>query len=270
MKLDDNMLKRLQQEELEILKEFVGVCEKLNLKYYIIGGTLLGAVRHGGFIPWDDDIDIGMPRKDYEVFIKEAQELLPAHYFIQNLYTEPGFVQNFTKLRNSNTTCIEIDVRRWKINHGICIDVFPLDYRVKHKELEKFYAKAFFIRNIILNEAWSENFFIRAFVAPILKLFFPLNKLLRYREEMYKSGTDKEYLCSNCSATKTKFGSPAWWYGEGVPMKFEDIEVIAPSEYDKLLTSVYGDYMRLPPVEQQQGHHYVEAIDFEKSYKEYI
>ena len=89
MVISDDMLARLKACELEILKVYIDICDRLNLKYYLVEGSLLGAVRHKGFIPWDDDIDVGMPRTDYERFLKEAQQYLPPYYFF-NLFTPKG------------------------------------------------------------------------------------------------------------------------------------------------------------------------------------
>lgn len=90
----------LKECEFQILKAFVDVCDQLKLKYYLVEGTLLGAIRHQGFIPWDDDIDVGMPRADYERFLQEAQALLPDYYFVQSMYSEPEYHANFAKIRD--------------------------------------------------------------------------------------------------------------------------------------------------------------------------
>ena len=111
-----------------MLQEFIDVCTVLNLKYYALGGTLLGVVRHRGFIPWDDDIDVGMPRADYEIFIAKAQMLLADGYFLQTFKTDKEFPANFAKIRNNNTTFIETSIGHLHVNHGVFIDVFPLDY----------------------------------------------------------------------------------------------------------------------------------------------
>ena len=130
-------LQKMQEVEIDLFKAFIEVCQKLQLKYYLLGGTLLGAVRHKGFIPWDDDIDVGMPRKDYEIFIQKAQDLLPEHYFVQTLYSEPTIPYNFCKIRNSNTTFVEYSIKKLNINHGVYIDVFPLDGYPNDKKEQK-------------------------------------------------------------------------------------------------------------------------------------
>ena len=117
----------LKKIELEMFKYYLAICEKHDLKYFLIGGTLLGAVRHKGFIPWDDDIDIGMPRPDYEKFLLVAQKELPEHIFLQTHNTDIEYPNCFAKLRNSDTTFIETSCKKLKINHGIYIDIFPLD-----------------------------------------------------------------------------------------------------------------------------------------------
>ena len=127
MVLSTEQLNELKKSELEIFKSFLTVCEKLNVKYYLVEGTLLGAVRHKGFIPWDDDIDVGMLREDYELFIEKATEFLPENLFLQTYITDTEYSHGFAKIRNSQTTFIESNVRDCKINHGIYIDIFPLD-----------------------------------------------------------------------------------------------------------------------------------------------
>ena len=127
MELSPQQLNVLKEKELELLRLFLEVCARLELTYYVLGGTLLGAVRHQGFIPWDDDIDVGMPRKDYTVFLQQAQQHLPEDIFLQTCFTDPAFPANYAKLRNSSTTFMESAFKNRNINHGICIDIFPLD-----------------------------------------------------------------------------------------------------------------------------------------------
>ena len=119
---------KLKQIELNLLVCFKEICEKHKLDYFLTGGTLLGAVRHKGFIPWDDDIDVGMPREDYETFLRVASSCLPDGIFLQTRKTDPEVPFNFAKLRDSRTTFIETSIKDLDINHGVYIDIFPIDY----------------------------------------------------------------------------------------------------------------------------------------------
>lgn len=128
LELSDQQMKQLRQIELNILQNFIDVCEKLQIQYFVVQGTLLGTIRHQGFIPWDDDIDVGMLRADYEIFIKNGQDLLPDEYFIQTHDTDPAYPHGFAKVRNSHTAFVETTCKDIHMNHGIYIDVFPFDY----------------------------------------------------------------------------------------------------------------------------------------------
>ncbi len=268
-------LQKMQEVELDLFKAFIEVCEKLRLKYYLLGGTLLGAVRHKGFIPWDDDIDIGMPRKDYEIFIQKAQDLLPEHYFVQTLYSEPKIPYNFCKVRNSNTTFIESSIKKLNINHGVYIDVFPLDgYPNDKKEQKKFKRKQLFYK-IWINKIFTckdDSFIKRALRLglKVITFFMPVKVAVKKREKLYKSYAETDMIANYCGAWKEKEIVPKDWYGEGVQLEFEGLKVNAPAQYDKWLTQVYGDYMQLPPEEKRVGHHYTEVIDLERSYLHYI
>ena len=117
----------VQKKAFEMLRIFIDICEKWNIKYYLLCGSALGAVKYQGFIPWDDDIDVGLLRKDYRRFLEVAPKELPEWCFLQNYSTDPANPFASTKLRNSNTTFLQISVAHLPINHGIFIDVFPLD-----------------------------------------------------------------------------------------------------------------------------------------------
>ena len=265
-------MEQLKKIELVIFREFIGICEKLNLKYYVLGGTLLGAVRHNGFIPWDDDIDVGMPRKDYERFLREAPALLNERYFLQNHVTDPNWVSNFSKIRDSRTTFIESSVKKFSINHGVYIDIFPLDYHDKADE-EKFFRKfRRYTRRIGLSY-WTPG--IKQKIKKCLISFIPflccpsLKKTVLKRENLMKRNGKTPYIANYCGAWGRKEIIPAAWYGDGVVLNFEGMNVIAPSNYDAWLTQVYGEYMKLPPEEKRKPHHYTEIVDLEKSYKNY-
>lgn len=270
MEPTEKQLQELKETELDIFKFFIGTCEKLSLKYYLLGGTLLGAVRHKGFIPWDDDIDVGMPRKDYGIFVSEAQKYAPENYFIQTFETDPEYPANFAKIRKSDTTFIESSLGKCKINHGVYIDVFPLDYYPDEN------IRSFEIKKLLLGLRITDAFASKGMKAKtkivrmISRIIYPsIKKAVEKREKLFKSVISGRKIANHCGAWGKKEIVPAEWYGEGAKLMFEGMEVSAPKEYDKWLTQVYGDYMQLPPPEKQKGHHFVDAIDLEKSYKFY-
>ena len=134
--MEKETLKKLHEVEVEILDEFVRICKKQKLQYFLYYGTLLGAVRHNGFIPWDDDLDVAMPREDYEKFIKMAKEELNDNFYIDNKDTNDEYYLNFTKLRKKNT----IFEQDFQVNYdgpkGIWIDIFPIDESKKENSIK--------------------------------------------------------------------------------------------------------------------------------------
>ena len=118
----------LQKIEFEMLKEFVRICDELNLRYYLVCGSALGAAKYGGFIPWDDDVDVALPRPDYDVFCQRAQDMLPKHLFLQNHKTDPNYPMIFSKIRHSGTTYVEKSLAKLNMNHGIYTDIFLFRY----------------------------------------------------------------------------------------------------------------------------------------------
>lgn len=266
MDLTSQQLRQLKNLQLEMLVQFQTVCHKLHLRYYLMGGTMLGAVRHGGFIPWDDDIDVGMPRRDYDIFLEKAQSLLPEHLFVQSFVTDPQYPANFAKIRNSNTTYVESSVKKRKMNHGVYMDIFPLDYYPENpRALErKKTALALRINRVFTDTHPKPITRLASFLAC---LYCPTVKsALQRREKLFRSVTSGSRIANHCGAWGSREIVPADWYGEGVEASFEGVTVIIPSQYDKWLTQVYGDYMQLPPEEKRKSHHPLAVFDLEKPY----
>lgn len=119
-------MNEIQKFELNVLKDIVEFCKENDIRYYLSSGTLLGAVRHGGFIPWDDDIDMYMPVSDYKKFLKLGAKKLDKKYFIQNYKTENEYSEMWTQIRVNNTTSMPKNLIEWNIHWGLCIDIFPL------------------------------------------------------------------------------------------------------------------------------------------------
>lgn len=268
-------LAQLKTCQLAIFKQFVSVCERLGLRYFVIGGTLIGAVRHQGFIPWDDDIDVAMPRVDYERFLQRAQALMPEYYFLQTFETDPAYPANFAKIRDSRTTFIETSVSKLDINHGVYIDIFPLDYypenswkrvwlEFRKKVLTVRVAAQFYLPNEKLH-------FIKNLVRGVSKIFCPSAAVaVRRREWLFTNVKKNGLLCNYGGAWGNKEIFPASWFSDVCVMHYEDLVVYGPKDYDKILKHVYGDYMQLPPEEERVGHHYALVVDLERPYTEYM
>lgn len=271
-------MNELQKVELEIFNCFAEVCDKLNLNYFLVCGSALGAARHGGFIPWDDDFDVGMCREDYDKFMELAPELLPDGIFLQNYKSDPNYPLVYAKLRNSNTTAIESYYKNIDMNQGLYIDIFPLDgYPNDEKEqlrLESLIRKYKTLSRCGLN--YTEKLSLKSRIA------LKIRRILGYHKRTAKILEKYESLISAFPIEKSKFvcsfGTPYGrsdyivkeYYGKGTIMLFEGIEVRVPEKCDEYLTAIYGDWRTPPPPEQRVGKHMFEICDTERSYKEYL
>lgn len=279
MRLSQQQIEGLRRVETDIFLELIRICEKLDLKYFIVQGTLLGAVRHKGFIPWDDDIDVGMLREDYEIFIREAPKLLPDIYFLQYLGSDSAYPHGFAKIRKKGTTFIETASKNINMNHGIYIDVFPFDYYPDNKLKEIVYdVRKLLIRYRIRSVYYipSDNTFnmvniVRRMIRFVSKIFYPtVEKALIKQDELYKQYKTGKRVINNGGPWGKRELLDKSLFDNVVKLSFEGMDVSAPQGYEKYLTSVYGDYMELPPVEKRVSHHYLSFLDFDKSYEYYM
>lgn len=256
---------------MDLFREFTRICEELGLSYFAVQGTLLGAIRHGGFIPWDDDIDVGMLRKDYEVFLREAPSRLPEYYFLQTFRSDPEFYHCFGKLRDSRTTFIESTAQKFeKMNQGIFIDIFPFDYYPE----SGFEARVFEARKFLLRYRLRSMFYIpqdrrftpanaaRKALMAAAKVFCPSErKALTESEKLFKSVRPGRLLVNNGSPWGTREIVERKWMVRTEEGAFEDMFIQVPAGYDAYLRRVYGDYMQLPPEDERVPHHYARVID---------
>lgn len=262
----------VQKVAFETLKNFVAVCEKMNLEFYLVNGSALGAKKYKGFIPWDDDIDVAMPRKDYEKFLQNAQDLLPEPYFVQNYRTDKDFPFLYSKIRNSETAFIESSVRNLDMNHGIYIDVFPLDgysASAKFKKIKDICVKVLFWFSFCALEHKSS--FKVNFRNSVLRLFGfhkRTDKALSLLEKLISDSSEAKFLC-NYADRQRKGCILREWYGDGTPAEFEGIAVKIPEKFDDYLSYKYGDWHSDLPQNQQKSHHTAVVVDTEKSYREY-
>ena len=275
--LQDN-IKRLQTVDLAIVKEIVKICDENNLTYYMIGGTLLGAIRHKGFIPWDDDIDLGMPRRDYEKFLKIAPKNLSSNLQMVNFKTDPNYQYYITRIRDTDTKVIETRIgNNSKYTHA-SIDIFPLDGSPNNKHLRKLYYLRVMINRALISLCYRDsidpdrkrNKIEKLMVYITSKLpfekFFDPNKLKhRIDKTMSKYQVEKsEIIGCLMGAYRTKEMAPKSVYGVGAYYVFENIKLRGPEYFDEFLTLIYGDYMKLPPVESRKTHFKLIEIRGEK------
>lgn len=267
-------MNEVQKKVLEIFSHFSEICEELNLRYYLVNGSALGAKKYGGFIPWDDDLDVVMPRRDYEKFLSEAQKFLPEHLFFQNYRTDRKFPFLYSKIRNTNTSFIETSVKHLDINHGIYLDIFPLDgvdEEFSNNKLNSYKIKIlFWFAFCSLDDKSKPKIRIRNSVLRFWGFHKKTNKALQRIEKLVSNQRDNSVFCCNYADRQGKGLILREWYGNGSECMFEGIKVRIPEKYDEYLTYKYGDWRSELPLNEQKSHHKAEICDTEKSYKEYL
>lgn len=258
--IDTNQVKQIQIEAFRFLIEYL---EKNKINYFIIAGTLLGAVRHKGFIPWDDDVDIGMTRKDYNKFMtlfkNDFERNNEALYFLQNWDTDPHFAMPFSKLRVNNTIYKEEVTRRVNIHHGIYIDIFPFDDVHSNKLFSCIQEKGtMLLQKMILAKSNYKltsrkmSVFYKVFLFP-----FPKKLMIALIHAINAENTENNRLmvCSGGSYGFKKEVVEKQWFERSEILRFENLEVKAPLGYITYLKNLYGDYTKLPPVHQRKSRH---------------
>lgn len=261
-------LKEIQKIELDCLKAIDGVCKKIGINFFLIGGSALGAVRHDGFIPWDDDIDIAMVRSDYEKFLKEAPHLLPSQYHLQTPYTDQQNPYFYSKVRIDGTLFMEYSNRNLNIHQGIYVDVFPYDNVPDEEELNKEQfdnvqnlIRKFTFRQIpdVTTHPVGIKQHLRAMVRRIIHWGYKLTsyeslvKLLDAEFTKYNSSETRAMACLNFPKRKCEYALKEDLFPL-VKHQFEDTEFLIPGNWDAYLTNHYGDWRKLPPENMRYGH----------------
>lgn len=269
---NDEELTRLHRLQLGMLKTCVDICERHNIRYFLLGGSALGAVRHCGFIPWDDDIDIGMPRPDYERFLSMAKNELNGRLFLQTWDTDPGYPLQFAKLRDSKTTFLQKNVAHLSMNHGVSLDIFPLDGCSSSSVANKLSFFAFKVLRALYQKKIGMCSSNR--LAIPIKLFSALLSKRKLKQAIgalmanadYENST---YVVNWCGSWGAKEIVANNVFGKGKRLDFDGLDVVVPAQVESYLTSLYGDFMRLPPEEKRRRPHSADVIDLGKPYTAY-
>ena len=263
-------IKIIQDKILSILKEFINICEENNLTYYALGGTLLGAVRHKGFIPWDDDIDIGMPREDYEKFKKVAPNFLPNNYKFLSEDTA-NYKKAFSVIRDDSTKII-MNYSKEELVESLWIDIFPLDGMPAAPIKRKIHEYRYLYRRMMVqlsqfNSLVNQKKEDRPLVEKLIITFANIVKIekvlsfdwaqKRYLKAIKRYSFNEAFSGNYTGAYKLREIVPSDYFGEPILLKFEEIDLSCPRRYKEYLTAIYGEnYMQLPPEEKRVQHHY--------------
>lgn len=281
LKSKNETLRDLQMTQFGMLKDIAAVCEENNIRYNLSSGTLLGAVRHKGFIPWDDDVDIEMPVDDYYRFLGIAQKCLGDSYFVQTSETDPNYNFAYARIRKNNTTMLNPYHKKYRIHHGVWVDIFP-QVPVNPGRSLKLKKTLLKISNFILIkdkvDSHKEEFqkTLGPFGMAAVNAFSALP--VRTRQTVHRKllqsifGSDPD----RCSSVGIVWGNITTvlpkeiFEGESQTLLFEGKYFRGPHDYKKYLEIMYGDYMTLPPEEKRKGHGDDMIIDLENSFEKYI
>lgn len=259
--LDTDTLRKLQLTELELMLEVDRICKKNNIKYSLDGGTLLGAIRHKGFIPWDDDADIMMTRKEYNKFFSACKrELNHEKYFLQEFRTDRQYRWGYSKMRKNGTLFLREGQEHIKCHQGVCIDIFIFD-QVPDNCLARriHWLMCYIIRKGLYSVVGQKNS-KTAVTRGIYKIMarFPrsfwVKRLLRIAAREYKKERELVSHLTYPNRKEIRYGLPAAYFKEYTEKPFEGHNFMVIKEYDKYLKSLFDDYMKLPPEEKRKVH----------------
>ncbi len=264
----------LQKKLIEMLEYFHALCEKEGLRYYLLGGTALGAARHGGFIPWDDDIDVGMPRGDYERLRKLSGERDFGKFCFEYPSERKDFVYPYGKMYDMTTTLVEST--RYKTKRGIFIDIFPLDasgdtYEQSVENFRKIKRKVNLLSSMTC--AWRRGRALYKNLSTVAAKLIPGFIVCQEKLKADIDNTAKQLDYDKCGYIANFFGN--WgekeiaekgWFGTPTLCDFDGIKAFGPENIDAYLTALYGDWRTPPPPEKQVTHHDFILLDLNTPY----
>ncbi|MCI7604908.1 MAG: LicD family protein [Blautia massiliensis] len=270
--MDSITLRKVQLAQLEIAKEIKRVCEENDIKYFLDSGTLLGAVRHKGFIPWDDDMDIGMLRAEYDKFVEIAPEKLGKNYFLQTWKSDPGYPFPYAKVRKLGTCYIENVSQASGAHNELFVDIFPYDACPDDKNILRkqssevtLYRYALQMKNKI--KPWTRHHKVWKRILGSIK-YFPFmvyaftqsrNSLIQKNENSQTrfNGLKTAYYEAANASSYASWTIPAECFETLKVAQFEDDIFLIPGNANLYLKAAYGDYMQLPPVEERGNQHQI-------------
>lgn len=260
VELSQEQLRQVQMIQLELLEEVDRICKKCHIKYNIIAGTLLGAVRHGGYIPWDDDADVALLRPEYEKFRQVVRtELDTSRFYFQDNRRTKGYRWGYGKLRRKNTVFLREYQEHMPYHQGIFIDVFPLDGVPDHyilRCIKNF--ECFCVRKILwskVGQVADKNSLMRKWYQLLAKI--PEDKIWNYYYKMVKTASKKNTKMVRILMFPTPnraYGYYRNWYENSVDTVFEGKVFQGIKDYDAYLSFKFGNYMEFPPIEKRKVH----------------
>lgn len=261
---EDLSLREAQLLMTQILKDIAEICDRHNIKYFLDAGTLIGAVRHKGFIPWDDDVDVGMLREDYIEFIKVAKKELPSHLFLQTHENEKAYdiYQVPCKIRLNNTLFLEEKIKENdNMHNGLFVDILPYDslpksrftYKIQRK-ISKFILRSF-IRLREKPDKLTVTNKITHFIYKIVTMIFTTERRDKFFDFLISlNDKNSPYMGYGVDTVWDQYIYKKEDFYDRIKVQFEDTEFYAPKNYDAVLTRLYGDYMTLPKKEDRVWH----------------
>lgn len=267
--LNEQDLQIIKNAELRIVNEINQICLRNNIKYSMIGGTLIGAVRHHGFIPWDDDIDLMMERSEYERFLSISEKELSEEFYIADYEHTPSIGEPFTKIMMKNTVMKECFTGSSNAPAGIFVDIFPVDNAPESKIFKTIQRyKNYSLRKKILIKSdyrFGKTGVIKIIYDALGKFTFEsksdLVRKYRNNQTKYNHRNTAEYV-SLCGAYDyNRETLPKQWLSEYIFLEFEGQKLMAFRDYDKILRHYFGDYMKLPPENERICRHAVAELD---------
>lgn len=256
--MQDTLLDKIHRTELDIMREIDRICRKYNLTYFLSFGTLLGAIRHHGFIPWDEDMDIMMPREDYEQFLKIAPNELPERMMIDAHSCNPNYFNPFAKVRNKNTLFAIRALQNYDGPQGLWIDIFPMDYADEHNAedtVKRGRDIAICRAGICIKRGIFKWDALPAKRRPVYHLLSLLPEFLLWKQidkaHLKHKGEKNMYVILGADYQHERRPMPMEWFFPPKEADFEGEKFFIPANSDAVLTQAYGDYMRIPPKDRQ-------------------